>query len=168
MILNLTQVISGKLNKVPFSHRFVPKIEEKANFGILAVNEFDVEGQVTNDGNEIVIDYTLKGVIVYECSRCLDEISKVCEKTIHKIVTRKLPEDSEEDNWYLIEDYLLDLEDIVTYEVLIDLSDQIICSNECKGLCQNCGINLNNETCSCSDEKIDPRLEILKNFFTQK
>lgn len=168
MILNLTQVTSGKLSKMPFSHRFIPEIEGKSNFGIISINEFEVEGQVTQNGNEIEIDYTIKGIILYECSRCLDEISKPYEGQIHKVVLRSAPLESDEDNWYLSENYLLDVEEIVTGEIIMDLPCQIVCSKVCKGLCHNCGVNLNHETCSCSDEKIDPRLEILKNFFTQE
>lgn len=168
MILNLTQVTSGKLSKMPFSHRFIPEIEEKTSFGIIAVNEFDIEGQVTQNGSEVEIDYTIKGSIVYECSRCLDQVSKAYENHLQKTIIRSIPLDSEDEEWYVCEDHLLDLEMIVTDEIIMDLPYQVVCRKECKGLCPNCGINLNHETCSCSDEKIDPRLEILKNFFTQE
>ncbi len=169
MILNLTQVTSGKLSKMPFSHRFIPEIEEKTNFGIITVNVFDIEGEIVKNGSEMKIEYSYSGSILYSCSRCLDEVLVKYQRHIKKMIVRSIPESSEEeDDWYLAEDHLLNLEAIVSDEVMIDLPYQTLCDNECKGLCPNCGVNLNHETCSCSEEKIDPRLEILKNFFTQE
>lgn len=169
MILNLTQVTSGKLSKMPFSHRFIPEIEEKTNFGIIAVNAFDIEGHVVKNGSEFEIEYTYNGSILYSCSRCLDEVLVEYHNQVKKMIVRSIPDDSDEDdNWYFSEDHLLNLEEIVLDEIMVNLPYQTLCGNECKGLCPNCGVNLNHETCSCSDEKIDPRLEILKNFFTQE
>lgn len=168
MILNLTEVTSGKLSKIPFSHRFIPEIEEKTNFGIIAISEFDITGEVSKRGSVMEIDFTIKGEIEYSCARCLDSVSRVFEKEVHKTVFRTAPTDSEDEDWYLSEDHLLDLDQIVVDEIVMDLPYQVVCSNECKGLCANCGVNLNHETCSCNSERIDPRLEILKNFFTQE
>ncbi len=168
MILNLTQVTSGKLSKIPFSHRFIPEIEEKTNFGIIEINEFDVEGQVINNGSEVEIDYTIKGSILYECSRCLDNVSRTYENHFRKMILRSVPADSEDENWYICEDHILNLEEIVTDEIVMNLPYQVVCNSACKGLCPDCGVNLNHEACTCASEKIDPRLEILKNFFTQE
>ncbi len=168
MILNLTEVTSGKLSKIPFSHRFIPEIEEKTNFGIIAISEFDITGEVSKRGSVMEIDFTIKGEIEYACARCLDPVSQIFEKEVHKTVIRTAPTDSEDEDWYLSEDHLLNLDQVVVDEIVMDLPYQVVCSNECKGLCANCGVNLNHETCSCNSEKIDPRLEILKNFFTQE
>ena len=39
-----------------------------------------------------------------------------------------------------------------------------LCQDGCKGLCPNCGINLNQKSCNCHLENIDPRLEKLKSL----
>jgi uncharacterized protein len=41
---------------------------------------------------------------------------------------------------------------------------KILCSEECKGLCPNCGVNLNTGSCNCRREMTDERLAALKNF----
>lgn len=168
MILNLTEVTSGKLSKIPFSYRFIPEIEEKNNFGIIAISEFDINGEVSKHGSTMAIDFTVKGEIKYECARCLASVSQIYEKQLHKTIIRTAPVDSEDEDWYLSEDHLLNLDQVVVDEIVMDLPYQVLCSKECKGLCPNCGVNLNHETCACKDDKIDPRLEILKNFFTQE
>ena len=37
-----------------------------------------------------------------------------------------------------------------------------LCSEDCKGLCPKCGKNLNDGTCDCHEEKMDPRWEPLQ------
>ena len=42
-----------------------------------------------------------------------------------------------------------------------------LCGKDCKGLCQTCGENLNERTCECKNERIDPRFESLKDLFKE-
>lgn len=46
--------------------------------------------------------------------------------------------------------------------LILSLPGNVLCSSDCKGLCPMCGANLNRETCDCSTEEVDPRMEILK------
>jgi uncharacterized protein len=39
-----------------------------------------------------------------------------------------------------------------------------LCTTACKGLCPQCGTNLNTGRCDCTAKWIDPRLEALKNL----
>lgn len=39
-----------------------------------------------------------------------------------------------------------------------------ICSESCRGLCPNCGINLNNERCTCETKRVNPRLAVLSEW----
>lgn len=42
-----------------------------------------------------------------------------------------------------------------------------LCEEECKGLCPECGINLNFEKCQCVEDTTDPRLMVLKKLMNQ-
>ena len=64
----------------------------------------------------------------------------------------------------LVEDGKVDLADIVREQILLSLPIQIFCRQECRGLCQKCGANLNLIDCKCSGEDIDPRWAALKNL----
>ena len=44
---------------------------------------------------------------------------------------------------------------------------KVLCKEDCKGLCPNCGMNLNEGSCSCQNENVDPRLEALRNFMSE-
>jgi len=43
-----------------------------------------------------------------------------------------------------------------------------LCKQDCKGLCSQCGVNLNIETCQCSVQWEDPRLAGLKALITDR
>ena len=52
-------------------------------------------------------------------------------------------------------------------EVYMDLPTKHLCSEDCKGMCEKCGKNLNEGDCSCENIDIDPRwstlLDIMNN-----
>ena len=58
----------------------------------------------------------------------------------------------------------IDLTDLVREQILLDLPTQILCREDCKGLCQKCGANLNEVNCNCAENETDPRWSALKNL----
>jgi uncharacterized protein len=56
------------------------------------------------------------------------------------------------------------LEDVLREQVLLAMPLKTICREDCKGLCPQCGKNLNLEQCSCSDVAEDPRWAALKDI----
>src|SRR3990172_8238519 len=48
--------------------------------------------------------------------------------------------------------------------IAMSLPIKVLCVQECKGLCPNCGVNLNLEECSCKDNWVDPRFAVLRNL----
>ena len=58
----------------------------------------------------------------------------------------------------------IDLSNYIMEQVAISLPVKVVCSEDCKGLCSNCGNNLNFEMCACDKERVDPRFAVLKNL----
>ena len=52
---------------------------------------------------------------------------------------------------------IIDIDDIVANNFLMNVEGKYLCSEDCKGLCQHCGADLNEGDCGCSQENIDPR-----------
>ncbi len=48
--------------------------------------------------------------------------------------------------------------------VILGLPFQTICREDCKGLCPNCGADLNTEPCTCPSGAVDPRWAALQNL----
>ena len=58
----------------------------------------------------------------------------------------------------------IDLTPIICEQIILQIPIKPLCSEECKGLCPHCGINMNVASCSCHLEFVDPRLAVLKNI----
>ena len=77
------------------------------------------------------------------CDRCLDEITEDFEVDI---------------------DEMIDMAMLLQKELMTLVPMQILCKDDCKGLCKVCGANLNHETCDCDDFVPDPRLSVFANI----
>ncbi len=56
----------------------------------------------------------------------------------------------------------IELEGPIFEQVVLGLPTYPVCTEECKGLCPNCGKNLNTESCTCAADVVDPRWSALK------
>ena len=56
----------------------------------------------------------------------------------------------------------LELEDVLREQMLLAVPLKTVCKDECKGLCPQCGRNLNTGECECAQSASDPRWEALK------
>ena len=72
-------------------------------------------------------------------------------------------EDLDEANY--IDGYTLDVDQLVGSEILIGWPTKILCSEDCKGICNVCGQNLNQGTCNCEDTSLDPRMSVIRDVF---
>ncbi|QSF47222.1 MULTISPECIES: YceD family protein [Paenibacillus] len=114
---------------------------------------------------------TLEGNVDMLCARCLCEVNSKLNipfaETFKWLKQPILPEDEDEELIY-ITDETVDLVPYVEENFVLHLPDSVLCKADCLGLCQKCGQNLNEGTCSCDNTVIDPRLAALKGFFTKQ
>ena len=64
--------------------------------------------------------------------------------------------DEENDDYILVEDMRLDIEELTSEDSYLALPGKILCKDDCKGVCMTCGADLNDGPCGCEKE-IDPR-----------
>jgi uncharacterized metal-binding protein YceD (DUF177 family) len=95
-----------------------------------------------------------------ECSRCLTPFEQAIPVKIEELFASPRPIDGSE--FFVGQDAQLDLAPLLRAETLIQLSHREFCRPDCKGLCVHCGANLNEESCTCADNQIDPRMAKLK------
>ena len=119
-------------------------------------------GKVINRAGIIELTATVDAVCECICARCLTEF----EYPLHMQITAHLTEDTEEESGtdsYIIQNDGIDLNEVIISEMLLNIDERILCYDDCAGLCQKCGFNLNEGTCDCKNE-IDPRLAKLKDL----
>ncbi|MBK7977475.1 MAG: DUF177 domain-containing protein [Deltaproteobacteria bacterium] len=103
------------------------------------------------------------------CARCLTEVNQ-SERAVFDLTKLLGPEpdhprthevrDDEVDEDYLTEPEI-DLTQVVLEQVALELPQRVLCTESCKGLCPQCGTNLNNESCRCAQQVLDPRFAML-------
>ncbi len=81
--------------------------------------------------------------IAGECGRCLEEVK---ENVVHSDVHLFLPIADEQE---------LDISEDVRTEMLVELPMNLLCRDECSGLCPGCGVNLNSSRCRCDSAPPD-------------
>ena len=70
-------------------------------------------------------------------------------------------EDADQD-WF--DGKTIDFDPILREQLLLALPMQVLCREECKGLCSVCGQDLNVKNCGCELKVVDPRLAKLKDI----
>ena len=103
------------------------------------------------------------------CDRCLEPVAKKINLDFVKKVDLNQSEDDmfsdEFDESNYIDGYTLDVDKLVYNEVLIGWPTKILCSEDCKGICNVCGQNLNLGSCDCEDTSLDPRMSVIRDLF---
>lgn len=124
-------------------------------------------------------DLDLFGELHYSChltcDRCLTPFQKHGDISLHthfsplhenskagKFDQDELAKEDESFRYY--EGDSFDLAELLLQEIYLDQPMTNICASSCRGLCSKCGQNLNENTCSCSQAKLDPRFEVLKSL----
>ncbi len=102
------------------------------------------------------------------CARCLEPVTETVNREFDLIYRpegvdggeeeRAVKEAETEIGYY--QDDGLQLEDVLREQILLALPMRAVCSEDCKGLCPQCGMNLNAGTCSCAPPT-DPRWQAL-------
>ena len=129
-------------------------------------------GKISRNNKGYYIDADVSFEMIDNCARCLDEVKVPIEYAIEGfLVKADFDEDEFEDyDAFIIDGDEVNLLDIIGQTLIFNLPGQSLCKEDCKGLCQGCGANLNRETCACSqiandEDEIDPRFAKLKDLF---
>ena len=72
---------------------------------------------------------------------------------------------SEEETAYLVEGYTLDVDALVRDELFMHMPAKVLCREDCKGICNRCGANLNQGDCGCDRTEPDPRMAKVRDIF---
>ena len=113
--------------------------------------------------NEITIEGSADMKLVIPCDRCTKEVAT----DINTKFSRDIHFNIDEDIIYL-DGAELDLLKFLTLELIQEFPQKVLCLEECKGLCYQCGADLNNHDCTCDRGHIDVRMAHLKDLFNSK
>jgi uncharacterized protein len=117
---------------------------------------------LTRVDNGLLVEGELDVTIEAECVRCLTDFPLRFNFELDDLIFA-LPFVPKSVNPYrVMEDGWLNPLPALSEQIWLAVPLQALCKPDCRGLCDQCGVDLNAQTCQCEDESIDPRLAILK------
>ncbi|MBC8572366.1 YceD family protein [Jingyaoa shaoxingensis] len=135
------------------------------------IRKSPVSLEIMNKGERnLQIKGSAEVVLAIPCDRCLEEVDTPIPLDFEKEVDMKLDEEERIqalDEQYFIEGYNLDVDKLVCSEILVSWPSKVLCKEDCKGLCNTCGTNLNLKTCDCEPTDLDPRMAQIQEIFSK-
>ncbi len=121
----------------------------------------------------ILVRGAISTILRLRCVRCLEDFTRPLEAAFHYNVMPEpeegLPQDLEipkgEFDAYYYRGTVIDLAPLVLEQIVLHIPPYPLCRDSCRGICQQCGADLNRAPCNCAKEEgADTRFAALKNF----
>ncbi len=159
MRLNLREIIHVPGASLPFD--FTLDLSQEDFFGEQPITRpVTVTGQVKNVADVLVLEGEAKSLLDYTCDRCMSGFSR--EKVVGlSFLLAETLEGEEDGEIVLLDDGEIDVGDLAYTAFILDMDTKHLCSEDCKGLCPGCGVNLNQAPCRCK-KQADPRWAALE------
>ena len=112
-----------------------------------------------------------------QCSRCLEEIEQPVDASFELRYVPQAENAADQSEREICEDDLttafyregaLDLIELLREQLVLALPMKPLCAQACRGLCPECGENLNRTECACTPVWEDPRLAPLKGLLNRE
>lgn len=113
---------------------------------------------VTNTGSAFLVAGRVTASATVPCSRCLEDVDCDFDAAIEGYFLVEgaenedadVDEDVGEDEFDVLPaDHIIDLEPLIRAALIVDAPQMPLCREDCAGLCQTCGANLNEGACGC-------------------
>jgi len=167
---NVAQLLkqpSGARRIYDIDNADVPPLDD----AVSVVGPFRGHVRFTRVGNGLLVTGALETTVELECTRCLStflarprfEIEEEFRPTLDVVSGARLEQEPDQDPANLIDEHhILDLAEIVRQDLLLSLPPSPVCRPDCRGLCPQCGQDLNEASCDCHADITDPRWAVLK------
>ena len=106
--------------------------------------------------DDVVVDGEFSVTAVMSCGRCLCEIEHEVRKDNFFVYLKKPYGEN------------INLTEFLREDIIVSLPIRVLCKEDCKGLCPNCGTDLNKGTCECQprvDDLPSSAFDFLKDTF---
>ncbi len=125
------------------------------------------------ENRELLIRGKLDVTVSIPCARCLTEVPTRLHLEIDKeIPISQITDAGQADGDHFekpgyVDGHQLDVDRLAYEEMLVVWPMHVLCKEDCKGLCSQCGANLNKKACSCEKKVVDPRMAAFQDVFNK-
>lgn len=144
-----------------------PIKEFKMEYDITTPLRMKIFIQPVDEG--ILLKGTLSGAVAIPCNRCAEQADVSIDSKIEEY--EEIPpetrheKDHEQSALITFNNHapMFSLSDFAWEQFLLAMPTNPLCRDDCKGICPDCGANLNVAACDCSRNQTDPRMAALAN-----
>lgn len=156
MKLDLSDILAGRQKEISFDY---PLTIEDEFYDVAFPEPLYVTGVVKNTAGYISL--RIVGKISYDtfCDRCSKPIKSSLELVIERTIAeaKTVANDDIDDSYLVIEGSTVELDETIREEFVLSFPTKHLCSEECLGLCPECGVDLNINKCCCNEKPVDPK-----------
>ena len=170
MIIDISDILSCENKEI------TKKVQIELTSFVSRLGEFPItkaapiELKIANRENkQLLIQGDVDLTVSIPCSRCLEEVPTEVHFEIDKEIKleNSVINDEEVDETDYLIGFDLDVDRLIYEEILVNWPMKVLCSEDCKGICKVCGINLNKGDCNCQRTELDPRMAAFQDVFNK-
>lgn len=162
MLLKIKKFLSSDAKSYKVNESFVIDDEEFLQQTHLDKNVL-LTGEIFKIEDSVIFTGAINYTFTAECARCLKEFDNTIESKFQAVIVQN--EDTESDEIQLvITDGNVKMDETIKQLIYLSMPMKSLCNKDCKGICPDCGVNLNNEKCQCENNLTDPRFDKLKDL----
>lgn len=144
MVIDFRKIARSGKTEEDFFFEYLPEEELLLLPDAKIVTPVKITGTATLTGkHSAYIDAEICFSVEAECTRCLTPTVKEFIAEITEEV------DAEDEDSYPVKNDTVDLTKMINDKIIMTVPFNFLCKEDCKGLCLNCGANLNDGKCQC-------------------
>jgi len=160
-------------SKGDFAHVYQPEDLNPVDERISLTEPATITGKVRLAGNEVFVNGHVNTRARVECDRCLQPVEAPVDADFaleyitgseYELGGSAVELTEAEMSVSVFDGEAIDVDEIVNEQVVLAVPTRMLCREDCKGICPECGSDRNTGNCSCAIEDIDPRWAALKNL----
>ena len=155
-----------------FAHIYQPDDLNPVDERVSLTGPATVSGTIRLARNEVFVNGHVAARATVECDRCLQPVeAPVNADFALEYITGSEYESSgvvelteAEMSLSVFDGEGIDVDEIVKEQIVLAVPTRMLCREDCKGICPECGTDRNTGECNCAINDIDPRWADLKNL----
>ncbi|MDE7242669.1 MAG: DUF177 domain-containing protein [Oscillospiraceae bacterium] len=158
MLLNVQKIINAPGERMDF--QFELDLSGVDFGGLYPIqNPVVVTGFAENTAGMLTLRFTADSTLKAVCDRCLKPFDLPKQVSCEYLLAETL-ENEDQDEIIRLENGTVDVGELARTAYILEMDSKTLCSEDCKGICPGCGVNLNLAACTCQ-KTVDPRLAVL-------
>ena len=132
------------------------------------IGQCELSLRATRADDKVELIGSVRAVVEFECDRCLTVLSVPVEESFDLLYVPPLGVGDEHElgendlSLGFYQDGVIDVDDLAREQIELALPMARLCTEQCRGLCAECGANLNLGECVCGKGQVDVRWAALE------